>query len=84
MLLNNLKFFERTKLNLANKIFPLKSVEIFLLDKIEIVLKEAKINQISIHSIFLPQITSDFCSGIPEIIELKTLLEEQKSEDLTL
>lgn len=84
MLLDNLKFLERAKLNLANKIFPVKSVEIFLLDKLEILLKEAKVNQISIPSIFLPRITSDFCSEVPEIIELKTLMKEQESEDLTL
>ena len=54
MLLDNLKFLERTKLNLANKIFPVKSVEIFLLDKLEILLKETKVNQISIPSILLP------------------------------
>ncbi len=84
MLLNNLKLLERTKLNLANKIFPVKSAEIFLLDKLEILLKETKVNQISIPSILLPHITSDFCSEVPEIVELKTLIEERESEDLTL
>lgn len=64
--------------------FPVKSVDVFLLDKIEILLKEAKVNQISIPSIFLPLISPDFCSGVPEIIELKALIEEQEAEDLTL
>lgn len=83
MLLNNLKFFERTKLKLVNRIIPVKRTEIILLDKIEIELKEAKINQISIPSISLPHITSDFCPETPEIIEFRTLLEDRKSEDLT-
>jgi len=84
MFLKNLKFLERTKLKLVNKIFPVKRTEILLLDKLEIALKEAKINQISIPSISLPHITSDFCPESSEIIELKTLLEDRGLEDLTL
>lgn len=84
MLLNNPKFFERVKLKLISKVFPLKRTEILLLDKIEIDLREAKINQINIPFISLPQITSDFCLGRPEIIELKALLEDRGVEDLTL
>ncbi len=84
MLLNNRKFFERTKLKLVSKLFPLKRTEILLLDKLEIDLKEAKINQINIPSISLPQITSCFCLSRPEIIELKALLEDRGVEDLTL
>lgn len=84
MLLNNLTFLQKTKLKLVNKISPVKRTEILLLDKLEIALKEAKINQISIPSIPLPQITSDFCPGITEIIEPKTLLEDRGVENLTL
>ena len=72
MFLNNLKFLERTKLKFASKVFPVKRTEILLLDKIEIDLNEAKINQINIPSISFPHITSDLCPLKPELIELKT------------
>ncbi|MCJ7459044.1 MAG: SNF2-related protein [candidate division Zixibacteria bacterium] len=75
---------ERSKLKLVSKIFPVKRTEILLLDKLEIDLKEAKINQINIPSISSPQITTDFCPVNPEIIELKTLLEDRGVMDLTL
>jgi len=84
MFLNNAKFLERAKLKIVSKVFPFKRPEILLLDKLEIDLRGAKINQINIPSISLPQITSDFCLGRPEIIELKALLEDRGVEDLTL
>jgi len=84
MLLNNTKFLERTKLKLVSKVFPFKRTEILLLDKLEIGLKKAKINQISIPFISLPQITPDFCPDRPEVIKLKALLENRGVEDLTL
>lgn len=84
MFLNNLKFFGRVKLKLVSKLFPIRRIELLLLDKLEIDLKEAKINQINIPSISSPKVTSDFCPVRPEIIELKILLEEQGVEDLTL
>ncbi|GFP35374.1 hypothetical protein HKBW3S43_01166 [Candidatus Hakubella thermalkaliphila] len=84
ILLTDLKFLERAKLKLVSKVFPVKRTEILLFDKLEIALKGTKISQISIPSISLPQITSDFCPGKPEIIALKTLLEDREVEDLTL
>ena len=74
MLLTNLKFFERTKLNVVSRIFPVKSADILLLDKIEIDLKETNINQVDIPPILLPQITTDLCPVKPESIELKTAI----------
>jgi len=84
MLLSNLKFLERTKLKLISKVFPVKRTEVLLLDKLEIALKEAKINQIGITSISLPPITSDFCPDRPDIGTLSTLLVDQGVKDLTL
>ncbi|MEW6410102.1 MAG: SNF2-related protein [Nitrospirota bacterium] len=84
MLLNNLKFLERAKLNLVSKIFPVKKTELILLDQLEITLKEAKISQVKIPSISLPQVGLNFCPVRPAITGLKTLLENQVIEDFTL
>ena len=74
MLLTNLKFFEKAKLNVFSRIFPVKSADILLLDKIEIDLKETSINQVNIPSIPLSQITTDLCPVKSESIELKTVI----------
>jgi superfamily II DNA or RNA helicase len=84
MFLNNLSFLERTKLNLISKIFPVKKPELILMDQLEITLKEAKINQIKIPSISLPQVSFNFCPVRPEITGLKTFHENQIVEDLTI
>ena len=72
MLLNSLKFFDRTKLNLVSKIFPVKQTETLFLDKIEIDLRVTQVNQIDIPSIPLPIVTMDFCPLNPEVIDLET------------
>lgn len=84
MFLNNLKFLERTKLKLVSKIFPVKRTEFVLLDPLEMALKEAKTSQITIASIPLPKISSDFCPVRPAIGKLKAFLGDQKIEDLTV
>jgi hypothetical protein len=71
--LNNLGFLERTNLKLVSKIFPIKKPETLLLDKIEIDLRKARVSQINIPSISLPQITFDLCPVKPDLIELKTI-----------
>jgi len=70
-LLDNLKFLEKTKLNLVSKIFPVKRTEILLFDKIEIDLRESKINQINILPISSPEITSDLSIVKPILAEQK-------------
>lgn len=72
MLLNSLKFFDRTKLNLVSKIFPVRQTETLFLDKIEIDLRVTQINQIDIPSISLPIVTTDFCPLNPEVVDLQT------------
>src|SRR3990170_4119915 len=72
MLLNSLKFFERTKLNLISKIFPVRQTETLFFDKIEIDLRGTQISQIDIPSISVPTVTTDFCPLNPEIIDLQT------------
>lgn len=72
MLLNSLKFFDRTKLNLVSKIFPVRQTETLFLDKIEIDLRVTQINQIDIPSISEPIVTTDFCPFNPEVIDLQT------------
>lgn len=74
MLLNELNFLDRINLKLVSRIFPVKKAAILLLDKIEVDLKEAKINQINVPSISLPQISSDFCLARNELCELKVVL----------
>ena len=73
MLLNSLKFFERTKLNLVSKIFPVRQTEKLFLDQIEIDLREAQINQIGIPSISIPTVTKDFCTLTPELVVLQAV-----------
>lgn len=84
MLLNNLKFLEKTKLKLVSKVFPFKRTEVVLLDKLDIAISETKINQITISAILSPDVTHDFCPVRPEINELEILLEGQTIEDLTI
>lgn len=74
MILGNLNFFEKAKLIIVNKISPIKTPGILLLDKIEVELKETKINQIDISYILVPQITSNLCPVVPESNELKISL----------
>lgn len=73
MLLSNLKFFERTKLNTVSRIFPIKNPEILLLDKIEIDLRATQVTQIDIPSISEPIVTTDFCPSNAELIELHAI-----------
>ena len=73
MLLNSLKFFERTKLNLVSKIFPVRQTEKLFLDQIEIDLRETQINQIGIPSISIPTVTKDFCPLTPELVDLQAV-----------
>ena len=56
---------------LVSKIFPVKRTEILLLDKIEIDLRESKINQINILPISSPEITSDLSIVKPILAEQK-------------
>lgn len=71
MLLNSLKFFDRTKLNLVSRVFPVKQTETLFLDKIEIDLRVTQVSQIDIPSISLPIVTTDFCPLNPEVIDLQ-------------
>jgi len=73
MLLNSLKIFDRTKLNLVSKIFPVRQTETLFLDKIEIDLRGTQINQIDIPSISVPIVTTDFCPLNPEVIDLQAI-----------
>jgi aspartate carbamoyltransferase regulatory subunit len=70
-LLDNLDFLEKINLMLVSKIFPVKRTKILLLDKIEIDLRESRINQISIPPIPLPEITSDLSVVKPVLAEQK-------------
>jgi HJR/Mrr/RecB family endonuclease len=72
MLLNNLRFSERVKLNLVSKLFPVKSADILLLDKIEIDLKETNVTQVNVPPLALPQITDDFSLANTESEEFNT------------
>jgi superfamily II DNA or RNA helicase len=60
------------RLKVAERLFPFKRTKILLLDKMEVNLKRAHINQINIESIPLPQVSSDFCPPETEIIRLRT------------
>lgn len=73
MLLNSLKFFDRTKLNLVSKIFPVRQTETLFFDKIEIDLRVTQVNQIDIPSIAVPIITTDFCPLTPELVDLQAV-----------
>lgn len=84
MLLKNPKFLQKIKLNLITKLVPLNKPGILLLDILEIALKEAKVNQVSIQPILYPQITSDFCPARPEIITPILFLKSTTVEDLSL
>lgn len=79
MILRNLNSFKKTKLTIVSKILPIKTPGILLLDQIEIELKEAKVNQIDIFHIPVPQITSNLCPEEPESNELKTSLSYTKN-----
>jgi len=83
MKLNYLRLLKSAKLKLISKIFPIKKREILLLDIIEILFKEAQINQIVIPAISFPHLTSNYCPTKPESIDLETLFEETTIENLT-
>lgn len=71
MPLHKMKFLERNRLKLVSRVFPIKETDTLLLDKLEIVLKGAKINQINIPTISSPQVTASFCIDKQEPIEIK-------------
>lgn len=73
MLLSSRSFPTRAKLNLISKIFPVKPVDILLLDNIEIGLKEAIATQVSISPLNIPQITDNFSLTNPETEEFYTI-----------
>jgi hypothetical protein len=71
MLLNKLGFFDKTKLKLASKLFPVRETRILLYDKLELDLARAKINQVIIPAIPSSQITDDFCPTKPSYIDIE-------------
>lgn len=71
MPLHKMKFIERNRLKLVSKVFPIKETDTLLLDKLDIALKGAKINQINIPTISSPKITANFCIDKQKPIEIK-------------
>ena len=73
MLTRDLKLLDRINFKFVSKVLPVKKPETLLLDQLEIAFKRAKVNQVTIPSIALPQITSDFCIAIPALTQLATV-----------
>lgn len=72
MALQNLKFFSKTKLKFASKIFPVKVPTIALLDNLDLDLPRTKINQVNIPSILPPKISDNYCPEIRDIVEIES------------
>jgi len=70
-LLGNPNFFERTKLKIVRKIFPVKKPEILLLDRLEISFKEPGVNQIGVPSLSSPDVTPNACLAKPEFVDVR-------------
>ncbi|MGC8718257.1 MAG: DEAD/DEAH box helicase, partial [bacterium] len=69
--MNNLAdYFNKIRLNIANKRVLCKNVDIFLFDRVDLYLNEAHISQIYVPSIPPPQITINFCLPESEFVEL--------------
>jgi SNF2 family DNA or RNA helicase len=72
--LGNPGFFERTRLRVVSKIFPVKKPEMLLLDWLEISFKEPRINQIRVPSLISPDVTPNACLAKPELVDVGTEL----------
>ena len=83
MLLSNLSLFGKAKLKLVSNVFPVNRAPILLLDKLEIGLREARVNQVSIQALSLPALTPDYCPALPETVAVTPVLDNRAVEDLT-
>lgn len=84
MVLRNLWVIRKAKLSVAVRLFPLKTPEMVIFDRLELQLAKVKVETISFPCLVEPCTTGNICPVFPELERLEAQLDQEPQiEDLT-